>query len=142
MLERTELAWAAGFFDGEGTTHLARQTKERNGQTFGPYLQLQVSISQVGDDCLLRFQDAVGGLGRIYDFTRLTGAGNSVLRWQVNGRTDGRQVLALLWPFLTRVKREQAVRCLREIDEYDLTHKKNGPRSNANRPNQKLEIAQ
>lgn len=50
MVEKTELAWAAGFFDGEGSS-----------TPVGPGRRLQMKISHVDPRPLLRFQAAVGG---------------------------------------------------------------------------------
>ena len=54
--EREELAWAAGFFDGEGSTILTTKTDKRLGQ-------LSLSVAQSADpETLYRFRDAVKGL--------------------------------------------------------------------------------
>jgi hypothetical protein len=44
--KREALAWAAGFFDGEGSVHVA-YSKRRSDDTF--YYYPQVGISQSGD---------------------------------------------------------------------------------------------
>ena len=59
MLDKIELAWAAGFFDGEGTTTLHRHKQNKLGY-------MRVSVMQFYDpECLYRFQKAVGGLGHV-----------------------------------------------------------------------------
>src|SRR5438132_13522649 len=61
-IDREKLAWAAGFFDGEGTT-FAKSTTERPG-----YHQLSVSVPQAGSTTpvvLERFRDSVLGMVRI-----------------------------------------------------------------------------
>ncbi len=63
-LDQELLAWAAGFFDGEGTT-IARTDKRRPG-----YFQLDVSVPQAGRSgipaVLTRFRRAMLGVGKIY----------------------------------------------------------------------------
>src|SRR5437773_3792330 len=63
FLDRAELAWAAGFFDGEGST-IARTLTSRPG-----YHQLNVTVPQSGRDgipaVLLRFQRVMLGMGHI-----------------------------------------------------------------------------
>lgn len=102
-----ELAWAAGFFDGEGTT-IARSEIARPG-----YHLLQVTVPQRGADgvpeVLLRLQRAVLGLGTI---DRPFGA---IHRWRARGFVDAQATLALLWRFLGPVKRAQASAAVRTI---------------------------
>ena len=55
-VEDLELAWAAGFFDGEGSVMYAERRPARGTL----YRQLQTSISQSSSpELLLRFRDAV-----------------------------------------------------------------------------------
>ena len=119
---REELAWAAGFFDGEGSTHVASRFYERSdGVTKGPYLQLQLSIVQVGEWCLIRFMQAVGDLGAIYAEKDRDGC-QPRHRWQVGSFEDCQAVLAMLWPFWTSPKRAQAASCLEVMHEYHQAH--------------------
>lgn len=64
VLDSAELAWAAGFFDGEGST-IARSDSARPG-----YYQLNITVPQgcrFGVPPLLRrFQRAMRGMGRIH----------------------------------------------------------------------------
>ena len=117
---REELAWAAGFFDGEGTTHVNSKAFERDGVIKGPYLQLYLSVEQVGEWCLFRFKHAVGGLGTIYPVKPWNGH-QPKHRWQVSSFEGSQAVLAMLWPFWTSVKRTQAAGCLQAMREYHQT---------------------
>ena len=100
-LDQELLAWAAGFFDGEGTTIAKRQTS-RPG-----YYQLQVSVPQVGrgglPEVLERFRVAALGSGRTEGPNK-----ESVYCWRARGRIDAEAALALIWPYLGEVKRAQA----------------------------------
>jgi hypothetical protein len=98
IVNREELAWAAGFFDGEGTT--------------GAYLHdgrlvIGMSISQVQLEPLMRFQRAVGGLGHVGGR-----ANRSLNQWQTRKFEHVQAVIAFLWTFLSGPKREQARRAL------------------------------
>lgn len=107
-LDLEELAWAAGFFDGEGTTIAKRDSRRRD------CLQLQFSVPQCGRDgvpvVLVRFQRALLGMGvidRPY--------GNAMYRWRARGFVDGQAGIALLWPYLGSVKRAQAASALQAV---------------------------
>jgi hypothetical protein len=106
--ELEELAWAAGFFDGEGTT-IARTDSDRPG-----YHQLQITVPQCGRDgvpgVLLRFQRAVLGMGFIEPPDK-----RAVYRWRARGFVDAQATIALLWCFLGPVKRAQATTALRTV---------------------------
>jgi hypothetical protein len=100
-MDRHELAWAAGFFDGEGW---AAKTKPRG---------VQARINQADSHgipwALLRFQAALGGLGRIGGPT-LEPERKDMYRWNVSSRGDVELVLELLKPWLGPVKLLQLTR--------------------------------
>jgi hypothetical protein len=54
-VDREELSWAAGFFDGEGCFSLVRNFRYPT-----------VRIAQAEREPLERFQAAVGGIGKVY----------------------------------------------------------------------------
>ena len=98
-----ELAWAAGFFDGEGCTL-------GSGGRFYP----RISITQGGalarpPEVLERFRRAVGGVGYSAG-PELDDSGRHKPRWVylLHGATAVGAVIALLWPYLGEVKRQQA----------------------------------
>ena len=99
-MDRHELAWAAGFFDGEGWAG-----KSKRG--------VQAQINQAGPDhvpaALARFQAALGGLGRIGGPTREPKR-KDMYRWVVSSRNDVELVLQLLKPWLGPVKLCQVAR--------------------------------
>lgn len=98
-----ELAWAAGFFDGEGCTTLDVQ---HSGFSY-----VRLSIKQVVLENLERFKAAVGGAGTISPAKVEVEGCKPVQKWRVGG-TGAREVLQLLWPYLGSAKREQATRVL------------------------------
>lgn len=106
--DRAELAWAAGFFDGEGTT-FAKSDSDRAG-----YFQLSMTVPQLGRDgipeVLVRFQRAVLSMG-VIDAPNA----ESVYRWRTRGFVDGQATLALVWGSLGHVKRLQAARAMKTV---------------------------
>ena len=102
---REQLAWAAGFFDGEGYVGCAPST-----------LQLTLSVGQSGSPALLeRVQAALGGLGSIggpYGPYPTKVSRKPVWRLQLNGYEKVQGAIALLWEWLGPVKRAQAKQAL------------------------------
>jgi hypothetical protein len=123
VLDRAELAWAAGFFDGEGST-IARTYSARPG-----YRQLNLTVPQ---SCghrvppsLERFQRVTLGMGRI------TGpSDDSMYMLRFNAREEASLVLQLLWPHLGDVKRTQATCAMALVEERlsDGSHRRRSPR--------------
>lgn len=99
-----ELAWAAGFFDGEGCISLAnRKTKP----------SLRVSVCQMDRRPLDRFHKALGGLGVVWE--PKPGMVSKACYWKTT--TDqAMAVLSLLWCYLSEPKREQTLRILNEMN--------------------------
>lgn len=94
MPPAVEIAWAAGFFDGEGHTSAASRS-------------LRLALTQVVRENLERFARAMGGRGRIYG-PRKAKRGNDYYHWQTPNRPEAMKCLELLWPLLGEAKREQA----------------------------------
>jgi len=120
-LDKQLLAWASGFFDGEGST-IAKTEDRRPG-----YSQLLVAVPQSGNgtipEVLQRFRTAALGTGR-FDGPDSDG----IHRWIARGRVDAETTLALLWPQLGSVKRTQAQRAISTVDaQYDAI-KRRAPR--------------
>lgn len=109
---REELAWAAGFFDGEGCFRL--HTK---GGTEGRYYA-QTTINQIHPEVLERFQKAVLGLGKIHGpdqpcGTKMDGSPKSPLwNYRCTNFEGTQAIYAMLSPFLGSVKREQGRKVL------------------------------
>jgi hypothetical protein len=102
----TEVAWAAGLFDGEGSVSVS------GTGTRPSYPQPSMEVPQSGEhgipDALVRFRDAIG-YGSITGphpprspWGRLPG-----YRWELGGHLAVEGVAAKLWPWLGSVKRLQ-----------------------------------
>jgi len=101
--DQIELAWAAGFYDGEGSISCT----SNNGN---PFTRVQLSIGQKNDGdaiatVLTRFQKAVG-VGKIYRKTRI---GREIDQHQyiVCDKKGVQKVIHALWPYLSPVKKRQ-----------------------------------
>ncbi len=111
-MTETELAWAAGFFDGEGS--VSTRSRSRAGRR----PEMRITISQVHPEVLERFRDAVG-LGSVtgpHDYPSRTPNRQVQWRYCTYGTPQTRSVIELLWPYLSSVKRVQAERCLAAAD--------------------------
>lgn len=104
-----ELAWAAGFFDGEGCT-----TANGNPTKFGKAVTVRMSVAQVEIEPLLRFACAVG-YGAVRGPYMSKGNKQPHFQWNVSG-AECCFVLDRLWPYLGVSKMRQA---LSKIDRYD-----------------------
>lgn len=112
-LDTHELAWAAGFFDGEGTTSAVRQRhhKRPDGTYRYDYPAVHILISQNHDAAVLhRFKAAVSGIGAIYGPYDRKGSSSWV--YNAVGFERSQAVIAMLWRWLGTIKREQAKRAL------------------------------
>lgn len=108
-MNREELAWSAGFFDGEGCTML-RRDRRPNDPTRKPTLNVGIAINQIDRRVLDRFLEAVG-TGTIRGPYKTPG-GRDQWRYVADGHARVTAVVAFLWPWLGEVKREQARRVL------------------------------
>jgi hypothetical protein len=106
-----ELAWAAGFFDGEGNIRV----KPNKSAYPRVYYYPAVFMPQIDPQVLVRFQRAVG-VGKVrgpYDLSRH----GKQQQWyyEVYSFELVQAAVALLWKWLSPVKREQAKRVLLEV---------------------------
>ena len=110
---RCQLAWAAGFFDGEGSTG-TWPNKNRPGaiNLFANVTQQSASSDEI-PAVLTRFRVAVRGLGRISAPTPDLRSGTYLCQWRTHSFEEVQAVVALLWQDLGPVKRAQAARALR-----------------------------
>lgn len=103
VINREQLAWAGGFFDGEGYVGGVG-----NHGYPGLHIRQAGSFMQV-PDVLARFQRAVSGLG--YTYGPMFDAGDLTHRpqwaFEAHGFEVVQAVFAMLWPWLGPVKRGQ-----------------------------------
>ena len=99
-----ELAWAAGLFDGEGTTSVLAAQRDK-------YKYLRMSVSQKDREVLDKFL-AIVKYGKIYKSKT-----REIHSWDCYRQDQVFLVLNNLWPFLSKKKQEQATKA-KEIVEY------------------------
>lgn len=99
MARSTDIAWAAGLFEGEGCTFVGK-TNNR---------QPRVSIEMTDEDVVRRFAHIVGrGNVRAYD----RGLNKATWQWSVQSGDDVRVVLGMLWPYFGDRRRAKATEVL------------------------------
>jgi hypothetical protein len=86
-----EVAWAAGLFEGEGSTVFNRQ---RSGGK--PYVQLTLSMTDL--DVLQRLNRLLGG--RVNGPYQWGEKRKPIWRWQMTGQGEVDRVVCLLFPWL------------------------------------------
>lgn len=118
VLDREALAWAAGFFDGEGTAVLANTNSTRVNPTTGvrrDYPTPHLAVTQHYDpETVHRFHRAVLGLGKVSGPHSSAGtAHHPRWAWTCRRPHETIAVIGLLWPFLSTPKREQITRMMK-----------------------------
>ena len=103
-MKDTEIAWAAGFFDGEGTTSILKAQRDR-------YSYIRMQVTQKNKETLDRFQAAMCGKGKIYKSNT-----RDIHSWNVYKKEEVLFCMKSLWPFLSNQKREQAIIALNRVN--------------------------
>ena len=114
MSQQTELAWAAGFFDGEGCAH-SYHPKDRKGTIRTDWISYVLNVSQCERTTLERFQKAVNGLGTIRGpYTNKSDNYKTKQRyeWVSSRKVDVFRIADLLQPYLSEPKRKQIASAL------------------------------
>jgi hypothetical protein len=95
-MSQTELAWAAGFFDGEGNSRATGAT-------------IQLSAVQTSLEPLERLQRALGGRGRIVPRSIPNAKPHWLPQWiwKCWTREDTAAAIEAMWPYLCSIKRMQ-----------------------------------
>ena len=99
-MDRYELAWAAGFFDGEGWASAVAAEGRRTRQ---PHARINQADPDGVPEVLLRFRRAVGGLGRIGG-PYIEEGREPLYWWQISSRGDVELLHHFLLPWLGQVK--------------------------------------
>jgi hypothetical protein len=109
----TELAWAAGLFDGEGSISLAGPLGRRYAS-----LELPQSSAMAVPSTLVRFRAAVGAgfVNGPYP-PRSPWSRLPQFRWSLGARAQVARVLLILWPWLSEAKRDEVRRCASRLDK-------------------------
>lgn len=101
MSLETEKAWAAGLFDGEGSTCLHGRARADGKR---PGIRMVLSQKDTGPELLLRLQAALGGVGKVLE----RGDRPGVWVWRCQDRPGCTEALNRMWPYLSSPKKSQA----------------------------------
>ena len=105
---REELAWAAGFFDGEGCCGI----RSKSGN-------LYVHISQNDRKVLDRFKQAVGDVGHVNEFVdNYLNRNGTRFQYQIGSFEGVQAVVVMIWIWLSPIKREQIVKAFNKYYEF------------------------
>lgn len=111
VLDREQLALAAGFFNGEGSFVVVKRPSGKRRRD-----QAKASVGQTSLWSLEQFQHAVG-TGNINGPYTHNGTGHlgkkPEWRYSVYRRSQVQHVACVLWPWLSPEKKEQAHRVLK-----------------------------
>ena len=111
----TELAWAAGIFDGEGCCFVGS-----NGHP--PYLNVAQAGTDFPPELLTRFKTVVG-YGKIYGpYKRAKAHHKKRWNWIAKNLAETNKTIELLRPFLGRVKLAQIANSFARYRRWKKTH--------------------
>lgn len=102
MPAEVDRAWAAGFWDGEGSTSPAGRKRSDGGQ---PNIRMYVSQKDTGPELLLKFQ-SIMGVGKVFERQSRPG----VWVWNCTERAGCQRVIEAMWPYLGTPKKNQIER--------------------------------
>ncbi len=96
-----ELAWAAGFFDGEGCVTYVDHAKTQRTRA------IRINITQIHPEVLIRFQKAIGNLGSVLGPYSAKGRKTPLYTFQITNEKDVKLTFSLLQPYLSSIKKLQ-----------------------------------
>jgi hypothetical protein len=105
--KREDLAWAAGFFDGEWSFMVVR-----NDGSHSPRL----TVGQTDPRPLYRFMAVFNGIGNVRGpYTRVKANHSPIWYYSVDGFEKVQALMAMMWPFLCEPKKQQATEMMAEV---------------------------
>jgi len=120
MSKSHRLAWAAGFFDGEGFVNIQNRSRPINGK-FYEGLWLRIGINHVAIEPLLEMQDLFGGTIRKQSESTVKGNRKPRHMWGVSTQ-QAADVLKQLLPYLRN--KNKVVELALEFQSTMQQHKK------------------
>lgn len=111
----SEIAWAAGFYDGEGSTKKKYyHYVSKKGKPQKPNQNIMMSVSQANLEPLERFKVAVGNKGNINGPYKYKRNKREYWVWSASNKA-AREVYATLLPFLCSIKKQQFDTIMNEL---------------------------
>jgi hypothetical protein len=99
ILDTHELAWAAGFYDGEGCASV--NNRKGGGKNS------RLTVGQVHCEPLARFDKATGNIGVLNGPYPARNGHQPLYQWRTTGLNQCQAVMTMLWPWLCSIKRAQ-----------------------------------
>lgn len=103
MPSETDRAWAAGFWDGEGSTSPYGRARDSDG--LKPGIRMYVSQKDTGPELLSRFL-AIVGVGEVKERNTRPG----VWTWTCQNSAGCNRAIEVMWPYLGSPKQLQIER--------------------------------
>jgi hypothetical protein len=118
VFDTHELAWAAGFFDGEG--NCCFNLNKSNPRGSKEYIQprLRITVAQKSKPMLIRFKKFVLNLGQINGPYK-NRIHNEIYNYYVSDFEISQAVMAMLWKYLGDVKKKQFKEALQSYLDYE-----------------------
>lgn len=113
QINRENLAWCAGLFDGEGW--ISPPGFSATGSLSHP---ITIGLGQKHPEVINRFRGFVG-IGTIYEPKKRVISRTPMYVWKACGFEKVQAVVALLWEWLGTLKREKAILCLGVLKSYE-----------------------
>jgi len=107
-----EYAWCAGLFDGEGSTSVLKAQRDK-------YAYVRMNVPQKLPEVLDKFLSIVK-VGKIYKSKT-----RNILSLDIYKQEDVVSCLNMLWPYLSEVKKKQALNAFERIDNHNYSRNKN-----------------
>ncbi len=107
----TDLAWAAGFYDGEGSVSVTGSTLQyKEGRT-----SICISVGQVNREPLDKLTD-IFGIGEIYGPYARGGTSQPIYLYKVYGYVNVQYVIAQMWSYISSAKKAQVRKAFTQFD--------------------------
>ena len=107
-MDKEQVAWAAGFFDGEGTTYL----RTRKGKGNRNYVCPTIRIGQSGDPEVLHKFKNIFGIGRVNGPFKYREGRKPIYQYSCDSYKSAIPIIKAMWPYLSNVKKLQASKVL------------------------------
>lgn len=128
--KETDWAWAAGFFDGEGSTSIKQVHRHRSDDTNITYKYVFIQMTNTDIGLLNRFKE-IANAGSIVsnDMDPVTHP-NCKPRWHYSiwNKEIIAHVIQHMWPYLGEFKRHQALNAIQACSDNHIDPVRNGRR--------------
>jgi hypothetical protein len=112
----SNIAWAAGLFEGEGSIHVSSQGNRYR------WPRVQITLGSTDHDVVARFVEIVG-VGRIHTQTRPNRNHRTMYRWDVRG-LEAAAILKAFMPWLGARRRAKAEEALALVAQMNVPNGK------------------